>query len=114
MDKLLVTRPETLIGAAALAALGPRLDIVGGDGDAFGELGDAGITGRGDDLGDARALLQAPGKSVFAASGPDYENFHGNYPAGLIAGVISCAGLVLAGRVRQGSRRDRTFGIFAR
>lgn len=31
MDKLLVTRPETLIGAAALAALGPRLDIVGGD-----------------------------------------------------------------------------------
>lgn len=31
MDKLLVTRPESLIGAAAMAALGPRLDIVGGD-----------------------------------------------------------------------------------
>lgn len=38
MDKLLVTRPETLIGAAALATLGPRLNIVGGHAPDAGSL----------------------------------------------------------------------------
>ena len=46
------------------------------DGDAAGNLGHAAIAGRANDLSDARAALDSPGQSMFAASGTKDQDFH--------------------------------------
>ena len=46
------------------------------DGHAACDLGHAAVAGRADDLSDARAALDRPGQSMFAAAGTKDEDFH--------------------------------------
>ena len=57
-----------------------RLDVLHVGWNAAGHLGNAAVAGSADNLRDARAALDGPGKRVLAATGTEDENFHWRIP----------------------------------
>ena len=77
-------------------------DVVIGriDRDALGDLGDPGITGRAEELGQERACAQRPGERVLAAARANQQDIH------QVACCNSCFGV--ASNAKQTSRSNKT------
>ncbi len=64
------------VGLLGLGEANHGGEVLEVDGNAAGNLGHAAVAGRADDFRDARAALDRPGQSMFAAAGTKDQDFH--------------------------------------